>query len=76
MYIGDTELTVDELIDKLYEYSIGFQGKHYVAVSIKQKLKQTDLKSGGAKNELQTHCSEKPAEVGSGLYFLEIDHLN
>ena len=43
VYISDTEFTVDELIDKLYEYSIGFQGKYYVAVSIKQKLKHKQI---------------------------------
>ena len=43
VYISDTEFTVDELIDKFYEYSIGFQGKYYAAVSIKQKLKHRQI---------------------------------
>ena len=43
VYISDTEFTVDELIDKLYEYSIGFQDKYYIAASIKQKLKPRQI---------------------------------
>ena len=43
VYIGDTEFTVDQLIEKAYQYSIGFQGKYYVAVNIKRKLKHRQV---------------------------------
>ena len=43
VYIGDTEFTIDQLIEKAYEYSIGFQGKYYVAVNIKRKLKKRQV---------------------------------